>query len=91
MIVKIIILKSIEELISMTNTWLAERPSDHRLKVLLLSLEEVKNEFSKPELNKNNIEQLSFGITRVFQDMLEFENTPFGEAIGKLLIELNKY
>lgn len=84
------VLKSIEELIQMTNIMLAERPSDARLKVMLLSLEEVKSEFSKAELNKENIEHLSFGVTRVFQDMLEFENTPFGEAMGKLLIELNE-
>ncbi len=85
------ILKSLEELIHMTNVLLAERPSDARLKVMLLNLEEARREFSKPELNKDNIGHLGYAITRVFEDMLEFEDTPFGEAIGKLLIELNQY
>jgi hypothetical protein len=83
-------LKNIEQLVNMADALTKEHPEDARLKVLLLSLKEVKTEFSKSYLDQIKIKQLSYGVTRVFQDMLEFERTPFGEEIGKLLIELNK-
>jgi hypothetical protein len=85
------ILIRIETLINMANALVIEYPRKARFKTMLRIFESIKSEFSQAVLDKSKIESLTYGLTRVFQEMLDFEKTPFGEELGNLLIELNKY
>jgi hypothetical protein len=81
----------LEKLIHMANILVCEHPTDARLKLMLISLDEVKSEISKPELKKDKLRQLSFGVTRIFTEMLDYEKTLFGEELGKFLVEFNDF
>ncbi|MGD0708843.1 MAG: hypothetical protein ABSA51_10365 [Anaerolineaceae bacterium] len=85
------ILARLEKLIDMANILVGDHPTDARLKLMLINLEEVKSEISKPELKKDKLRQLSFGVTRIFTEMLDYEITPFGEELKKFLIEFHDF
>ena len=78
-------------MINMTNVLISEHPAEARFKVMLLTLNELKDEISKPQKERNKMSHLHYGVIRVYDDMLSLENTPFCEEMGKLLIELNAY
>jgi hypothetical protein len=81
------ILIRVEKLIIMANALVIEHPGIVGIKALLSSFEELKTELIKPELDKNKIGSIVYGITRVFTEMLDWGKTPFGEELGKLLTE----
>ena len=82
---------NIERLIGITNNMLSEHPETPALKIIQAGLESLINEFSQPNPDKNKISDIQNGLVRIYQEILEFKNTPFGKAMDELLIELNEY
>jgi hypothetical protein len=84
------ILKRIERLQGITTELISQNPTILALRVMLPSFEELKQVLEKPELDKAQIRQINYGILKVYQEMLSFENTPFGDEVGKLLLDLSQ-
>jgi hypothetical protein len=90
-IIMLITQERVEKLITMGCILVSEHPTDARLKAMVLSLKEVKSEISKPDVDRGKINHMAYGVTRVFTDILDFENTLFGEELGNFLVDLNVY
>ena len=84
------ILIQVDHLLGMTKTMVVKDPSDPVIKAMCNTLEELKAELSKPNSSDKKIKQLTYGITRVFDDMRYLENTQFGLKLGELLTALNQ-
>jgi hypothetical protein len=83
------ILTRIERVIKMTNNMILEYPMNPMFEIVLRNLEVLKIEFSQPNPNKEKINKLHYGFIRSYEEVAAYENTPFGEEVGILLIELN--
>jgi len=85
------IIRRIEKLIKLTEKLLSENPDDTELKGMLDVLNLVKIEIPKSSNDYLKMRQFSYGITRTYQEILNYEETPFGKEMDLLLLELIEY
>ncbi len=91
-VTKMNIVERIENVIKLTNDLIVENPENTVFKFMLRGLEALKSELSKPSLNKDRIGSLHYGFIRSYEAVAaKLDDTPFGEEVEKLLLELNEY
>ena len=84
------ILTRVEGLIISINNIISEYPANSMLKIIRANLEMLKNELSQSNPDREKILHADFGLLRAYEEISEFENTPFGKELDKLLLELRE-
>lgn len=84
------VLTNISNLINLTKDIMSENPKNSMMRFVLDDLETLQHEFTKKQFDRKKISQIHYGLLRVFEEIREFENTPFGTELGNLFLMLNE-
>ncbi len=82
------ILKRLEKLIPMANSLVIERPEFPNRQGLVDVLKYAKEEIPLIFKKYEKISQIGYSVTRIYQENIDLEGTPFGEEMGYLLLAI---
>ena len=83
--------KRVDRLIGLANDLLLKHPKHLVIQACLRNFGILRSELLLPEPNKEKVKSSSYGLIRAYDATSEFHDTPFGEGIEKLLLELQEY
>ncbi len=85
------IIQQLENSIALTTQMIVKEPKNRVFSTIHAILIDLKDELSKNKPDKERVGQMSYALVRGYQAVLHVEHMPFGKAIGKLLLELQKH